>query len=224
MPAGPCTGALRRKLPTGHPSEAGPPGHRSFSGARCTGTPGCSRRPARLREAIPRSHPEEYRDPLGTRNCDPLAMIRWRGDTRADAVHGPPLLGHGVVDSRSAPTRGQLTGRVSDVSSSDPPRCRPRRSAMVTGQATAALCGPHHATPAHDAIVCGHGSRQMSQAVADQAPLTADLPKALDHLTPRRCERGTAARPPRPGGHCRRRRERRPPAPANRRLSGRTSG
>ena len=35
--------------------------------------------------------------------------------------------------------------------------------------------------PAHDAIVCGHGSRQMSQAVADQAPLTADLPKALDH-------------------------------------------
>ena len=63
MPAGPCTGALRRKLPTGHPSEAGPPGHRSFSGARCTGTPGCSRRPARLREAIPRSHPEGYRDP-----------------------------------------------------------------------------------------------------------------------------------------------------------------
>ena len=36
MPAGPCTGALRRKLPTGHPSEAGPPGHRSISGARCT--------------------------------------------------------------------------------------------------------------------------------------------------------------------------------------------
>ena len=43
------------------------------------------------------------KDPLSTRNSDPLAMIRWRGDTRADAVHGPPLLGHGVVDSRAAP-------------------------------------------------------------------------------------------------------------------------
>ena len=63
MPAGPCTGALRRKLPTGHPSEAGPPGHRSISGARCTWSTRGSRRPARLREAIPRSHREGYRGP-----------------------------------------------------------------------------------------------------------------------------------------------------------------
>ena len=36
MPAGPCTGALRRKLPTGHPSLAGPPGHNSPLSARDT--------------------------------------------------------------------------------------------------------------------------------------------------------------------------------------------
>ena len=48
MPAGPCTGAPRRKLPTGHPSVAGPPGHRSLSGASAPGYHWCSRRPARL--------------------------------------------------------------------------------------------------------------------------------------------------------------------------------
>ena len=37
MPAGPCTGAPRRKLPTGHPSVARPPGHKSLSGALSTG-------------------------------------------------------------------------------------------------------------------------------------------------------------------------------------------
>ena len=36
------------------------------------------------------------------------SIIRWRGDTRADAVHGPPLLGHGVVDSRELPPVGRL--------------------------------------------------------------------------------------------------------------------
>ena len=50
MPAGPCTGAPRRKLPTGHPSVAGPPGHRSLSGASAPGYHWCSRRPARLHE------------------------------------------------------------------------------------------------------------------------------------------------------------------------------
>ena len=39
-------------------------------------------------------------------------MIRWRGDTRADAVHGPPLLGHGVVDSRTARSRGTVHRNV----------------------------------------------------------------------------------------------------------------
>ena len=49
---------------------------------------------------------------------------------------------------------------------------------------------------------------------------------AVAAATPKRSryERRTVARPPRPGGPCRRRRERRPPAPVNRRLSGRTSG
>ena len=37
MPAGPCTGAPRRELRTGHPSVARPPGHKSLSGALSTG-------------------------------------------------------------------------------------------------------------------------------------------------------------------------------------------
>ena len=37
MPAGPCTGALRRKLPTGRPSMAKPSGHKSPPGVRNTG-------------------------------------------------------------------------------------------------------------------------------------------------------------------------------------------
>ena len=70
-----------------------------------------------------------------------------------------------MVDSSGCPSRGQWTGRVSDVRSLSPRRDgsdrrgrehlgvvageddgRSSRSAMVTGQATAALCGPHHAT------------------------------------------------------------------------------
>ena len=34
MPAETCTGVLRRRLPTGHPSMAGPPGHKSRPSAR----------------------------------------------------------------------------------------------------------------------------------------------------------------------------------------------
>ena len=62
MPAETCTGALRRRLPTGHPSMAGPPGHKSRPSARRhTSLPGSSRRPARPlrdypRKVIPATH------------------------------------------------------------------------------------------------------------------------------------------------------------------------
>ena len=39
------------------------------------GTPWCSRRPARLREIIPRSHPERYRDPRGHVKRDPPVSV-----------------------------------------------------------------------------------------------------------------------------------------------------
>ena len=95
MPAGPCTGALRRKLPTGHPSGlvAGarvPPGcsrHRSFDGG--------SRRPARLREVIPRSHPERYRSlahppwRMSRTACGPPSRPAPRLEDRRPAVAGP---------------------------------------------------------------------------------------------------------------------------------------
>ena len=77
MPAGPCTGALRRKLPTGHPSVAGPPGHKSFSGARCTGDPLVL--PAAC--PTPRDHPAKSSGkvqgpPEHPETADSLAMIR----------------------------------------------------------------------------------------------------------------------------------------------------
>ena len=50
MPAGPCTGALRRKLPTGHPSLAERRGASPFQVLETQGPLGGSRRPARLRE------------------------------------------------------------------------------------------------------------------------------------------------------------------------------
>ena len=98
------------------------------------------------------------------------------------------------------PSRGQWIGRVSDVRSLSPRRDGSDRRGrehlgVVAGQDDGAVqpvgyghrsgdCSAVRATPrypSHDAIVRGHGSRQMSQAVADQAPLTANLPKALDH-------------------------------------------
>ena len=55
MPAETCTGALRRRLPTGHPSMAGPPGHKyPISARRHKSLPGSSRRPARPLRDYPR--------------------------------------------------------------------------------------------------------------------------------------------------------------------------
>ena len=100
MPAVPCTGALRRKLPTGHPSVAGPPGHKSFSGARSTGTPRCSRWPARRRETLPRRHRERYRDPCGHVKRDPPVssvccqlLTSFLEDCSSAALRLPPIGG-----------------------------------------------------------------------------------------------------------------------------------
>ena len=54
MPAGPCTGARWRKLPTGHPSLAERRGTSPFQVLETQGPLGGSRRPARLREIYPR--------------------------------------------------------------------------------------------------------------------------------------------------------------------------
>ena len=50
---------------------------------------------------------------------------------------------------------------------------------MISGDCSAVRATPRY--PAHDAIGRRYGSRQMSQAIADQVPLVADLPKAFDH-------------------------------------------
>ena len=72
------------QTPHGASIEAGPPGHSSFSGARCTWTPGVlPRRPARLREDIPRSHPEGYRDSgVGLSAYQSCFVRAWRGMRR----------------------------------------------------------------------------------------------------------------------------------------------
>ena len=55
MPAGPCTGAPTAQTPHGASSVAGPPGHRSLSGASAPGYHWCSRRAC----PTPRDYPRE---------------------------------------------------------------------------------------------------------------------------------------------------------------------
>ena len=90
MPAGPCTGALRRKLPTGHPSGAGRRGTCPLQVLETQEIDGGSRRPARLREIIPRSHPERYRDPRLALSVHQPSFDTAKRRTRRHAPGNPP--------------------------------------------------------------------------------------------------------------------------------------
>ena len=138
MPAGPCTGALRRKLPTGHPSEAGPPGHRSISGARCTWStrvlpaacPTPRGHPAKSSGRVQGSTPEPWRQPM----CrHPVIGARPRCSRRRRrprdsppsrlATEGLPAPAAGCRCLRSAGDPTALaTNRAKRLTSPHPPR------------------------------------------------------------------------------------------------------
>ena len=127
MPAVPCTGALRRKLPTGHPSKAGPPGHKSFSGARHkrNGAPGANRR----EPAAPLTPTRRFRSgaAFGVRWRAGIPETLWTVGTRASR---PGRKAHNCHPSRGA--GGVSPRRTTRVR----PRTRTLNRASAFGETT----------------------------------------------------------------------------------------
>ena len=100
MPAGPCTGARWRKLPTGHPSLAERRGTSPFQVLETQGPLGGSRRPARLREIYPRLKSfRKVQGPRGHLKWDPLSTRKQRSPGMIEVAR------HGRLVDRARRTR-----------------------------------------------------------------------------------------------------------------------